>query len=1105
MLRVSTEHARKMTTVGPEELKSRPLHSEGPTRVVWAADGSKLFSGGVDHMIRVQDGAVKEEYIEEPALIEPGDAVHTIHASYDHLVTGCDDGVARIYDIKTNLEIGMLARMNTGAPVRSLKLGLSGTKCAIGSDDMMIKIIDVRDVTIIQQFTGHEKPVRDVSWSPDGSLLITSSSDGTVRVWDVANSPEDPRCVHTFEGLITKALPEDSTASVEAVWHPSGQYFVISNKTHDITVVTRDSWDCKPGFTEQGHSTAVCALAWSANGNYLASASNNEVIIWDSSLRKPVLRTKFAGEDEIVTSLAWRPGQGANTLAIADQTGQIKRWDNLIDTTARAHPTDIATTIVHTRAKSAQSVAANDTEEPAIPAIDALDDPFGDDWLDDDAGILAGEAKDAIDDESIALPPPLVSKYGQRASAGTTFRGQQGQHRFQPGATSERDGRRYLAFNDIGLIHTVARTGYNFITVDFHDRSTHSGYQISDHDRFDMACLGSNGAVFASTGQNGLLSSIYYRPYAGWHQTAEWKFQLSKNENAIGLAIGGLALPQTDDISLAGAGTIVLATDKGYLRFFTSSGIQKYIWSFAGDIVTMAGGAEAVIVVHRTSDMSLGGQQGLLYTLIDLDTLEVFQSGALPVAAGQELRWAGFSDDHLPAIYTSDGIMHVLDKVRRPRQARWTPVFDIARDEACQAGKYRLWPVSIASKQMMAVALKGSQEQPYFPTPLTIDVQLEMPLLHLEAGEESAQLEAQHLLNSLILSNRLDAITADEAEVDSELAAIKTEMDLAVIKGLQAVCKADKLQKALDMASSIIEPSNLGVIKRLAAFYSLQGLSDRLEALEEARLDNPDDRLMSDRRPPKWAGLEDDRTLTAGKLNGHSHQSQRANNPLASDFQPSGKRQRNAERVFPRQQSPTDEVMQLDDVREDEISPAPELLSTADVVERPRKQNNPFAKSNHNALTPSSSAASTNPFLKKKGEAKHLQKSGSFYDRIDTAKAEGVQTTLFGKAPPAASKKDDAKKPSKKRKSDAINGDSARPASISSFFAGDAAKTKRAASNESRRDDDARSPSIETSPVPSRVLAELDNESMRPLDTEPTASEKLAAFVHCPSTESTVV
>ena len=60
----------------------------------------------------------------------------------------------------------------------------------------------------------------------------TSSSDGTIRVWDVSNPNEqEPTCIKVLDGLIAAEEPE-SEMQCEAVWHPSGRYFVVGTKSH---------------------------------------------------------------------------------------------------------------------------------------------------------------------------------------------------------------------------------------------------------------------------------------------------------------------------------------------------------------------------------------------------------------------------------------------------------------------------------------------------------------------------------------------------------------------------------------------------------------------------------------------------------------------------------------------------------------------------------------------------------------------------------------------------------------------------------------------------------------------------------------------------------
>ena len=72
----------------------------------------------------------------------------------------------------------------------SSSVGLSGSfhptkrSFAIGRQDGLVEIFGERSHRLIQ----HEAPVRSVSFTPDGNLLVTSSDDGMICVWDTSRT-----------------------------------------------------------------------------------------------------------------------------------------------------------------------------------------------------------------------------------------------------------------------------------------------------------------------------------------------------------------------------------------------------------------------------------------------------------------------------------------------------------------------------------------------------------------------------------------------------------------------------------------------------------------------------------------------------------------------------------------------------------------------------------------------------------------------------------------------------------------------------------------------------------------------------------------------------
>ena len=184
-----------------------------------------------------------------------------------------------------------------------------------------------------------------------------------------------------------------------------------------------------------------------------------------------------------------------------------------------------------------------------------------------------------------------------------------GQEPFQPGATPLKDKRRYLAFNMLGVVHSVERETHNIVTVEFHDQSGHPSSHFDDYTKFTIASLGPQGVAYASCSK-GMGSTITFKPFETWGASqGDWNVELSHGELVTVLAVCGNPFSNSFNVDakdtldgITGNGSIVAATSKNFLRFFSSNGTQTYLINFGDEIVTMSAGKELLLIVHKTSE-----------------------------------------------------------------------------------------------------------------------------------------------------------------------------------------------------------------------------------------------------------------------------------------------------------------------------------------------------------------------------------------------------------------------------------------------------------------------------------------------------------------------
>ena len=334
------------------EIRRFTGHTGAVISVAFSPDGQYALTASQDHTARlwdVQTGAEIRRFTGHT------DEVWGVAFSPDgkYVLTGSNDKTARLWDVQTGAEIrrftghdrqsvwcGFLARRQicthrrhrrqdgaivgcrhrTGvAPIHRRKRHRPGYLFArrqvcprqqLGQDSMAVGHANGPASAAVSSDT--MTSTKAVAFSPDGETVLTSSDDGTARLWDVHTGQEIRRLIgHT-------------SAVYAAAYSPDGRYLVTAG-VDKIALL----WDAHvqrglPQFI--GHTDTINAhdVAFSPDGKTVLTGSFDKTArLWDALTGAEIRR--FIGHTDHVTSVGFSPDGKYVLTASDDKTARL--WD----------------------------------------------------------------------------------------------------------------------------------------------------------------------------------------------------------------------------------------------------------------------------------------------------------------------------------------------------------------------------------------------------------------------------------------------------------------------------------------------------------------------------------------------------------------------------------------------------------------------------------------------------------------------------------------------------------------------------------------------------------------------------------------------------------
>lgn len=154
-----------------------------------------------------------------------------------------------------------------------------------------------------------------ITFSPDGSQIAVASANG-VALYDTYSG----NTVTSFPILVDDVIALAISPSSEK---EGGQTVAVASEEGIVRL-----WEARTGEHSAdfiGHTDPVVALAFSPDGNTLASGSFREIRLWNLTSEQTARHAVLQGHRDMVTTLAFSPD--GRTLASTSFYGTILLWD----------------------------------------------------------------------------------------------------------------------------------------------------------------------------------------------------------------------------------------------------------------------------------------------------------------------------------------------------------------------------------------------------------------------------------------------------------------------------------------------------------------------------------------------------------------------------------------------------------------------------------------------------------------------------------------------------------------------------------------------------------------------------------------------------------
>ena len=293
-----------------------PLRVNG---VAWTRDACGLATVSADAILRlwnpVDGGGVRE-------LVGHRDAVWSVSRLSDNrFVTASADATARVWDVGERTEPVLQCGSEEGVGVRGVACSPDGRLAATATSQGQVRLWNMATCTVSRDMPTVRCRVNAVAFSPAGDIVAAACADGSARLYRVDNTAEPERfAAHAGPVFAVTFSPDGRTIATAGAESQVGGAEQGAVRLQPLTQAARLG---NGDLLTLPHPARVHGVAWSPDGRRLVTACADGLMReWDAVMGR--LLGAFKGHSDDVNWVAW--SQDGGRVATASSDGTVRLW-----------------------------------------------------------------------------------------------------------------------------------------------------------------------------------------------------------------------------------------------------------------------------------------------------------------------------------------------------------------------------------------------------------------------------------------------------------------------------------------------------------------------------------------------------------------------------------------------------------------------------------------------------------------------------------------------------------------------------------------------------------------------------------------------------------